>query len=118
MRGMPRHGWRGHGHGFQLDKRQVAMGQRQRPGDNPDDRPRRTEAQGTHRCDAAHGGRPALASRSGGSGSLCVGDWPPEGALKLAMALSWRGAAVPFVLGHLALSGLAPIYENFPQLSI
>jgi hypothetical protein len=34
------------------------------------------------------------------------------------MALSWRGAAVPFVLRHLALSGLAPIYENFPQLPI
>jgi len=38
--------------------------------------------------------------------------------LKLAMALSWRGAAVPFVLRHLAFSGLAPIYENFLQLSI
>jgi hypothetical protein len=34
------------------------------------------------------------------------------------MALSWRGAAVPFVLRHLALSGLAPIFENLLQLSV
>jgi len=40
---------KGHGHGLRFDERQVALGQWQRPGDYPDDRPRRTKAQGAHR---------------------------------------------------------------------
>src|ERR1700730_2843441 len=100
MRRMPRHGWQGHGHGFRFDERQMVMGQRQRPGDYPDNHPRRIEAEGAHRRDAAHGWHPALPSRSRRGGRLRVGHRSPEAALNAAPAerklLRWRNSLISF----------------------
>ncbi len=100
LRGMPWHGWQGHGHGFRFDERQVAMGQWQRPGDYPHDRQRRAEAQAARRRYAAHGWHPALPSRSRRCRRLRVGDRSPKAALNAARAQQrklfrrWRYADV------------------------
>src|SRR5260221_14416879 len=85
---MSQPGRQGLGHGIRLNKWQMAVGQRQRSGDYPDHRPRGTEAQGAHRCDAADGWHPALPSRSRRGGRLRVGDRSPEAALIAAPAAS------------------------------
>src|ERR1700674_3690862 len=81
-------GRQGLGHGIRLNKWQMAVGRRQRPGDCSDHRSGSTEAQGTYRCDAPNGWHPALQSRSRRAGRLRVGDRSPEAALIAAPAAS------------------------------